>query len=107
MQTAVTIGADDLAEGRLASRRTVTLGAVVRRAGDAGAKVTLLDLSTSGFRVEVSSKLMPGSYVWLRLPGLSPLDARVAWCDGIQMGARFEQPLHQAIVERIVAADRG
>jgi hypothetical protein len=40
--------------------------------------------------------------VWLRLPGLESLHARVVWMRGHLLGGEFVRPLHPAVLDMIV-----
>ena len=87
---------------RIAPRREVCLGAGLRQRGNHRVTVNLLDLSTSGFRIESYLDLRVGSEVWLTLPGLASTRACVAWVGNIYTGCRFLDPLHPAVLDMIV-----
>lgn len=91
------------ADHRRALRRAVRLEAQLRDRGPTRFTVDVLDLSTAGFRAETSFRLQVGGIVWLTMPGLSGLEAVVAWCEGFQVGCSFRNPLHPAVFDRIVA----
>jgi hypothetical protein len=90
-------------EGRRAARVAIELGAGLRARGGTGVSIDILDLSVSGFRASTHLALAPGADVWLRLPGLEPYQASVAWSKGNYVGCKFERPLHPAVLEMIVA----
>ena len=48
-------------------------------------------------------ELESGARVWLRLPGLESVPARVAWSQYGRAGLTFDHPYHPAVVERIVS----
>ena len=87
---------------RKSERIAVEVGAGLRQRGASGVSVRVLDLSPEGFRVSTHLELANGSDVWLRLPGLEPLHATVAWSQGHYIGCAFERPLHPAVVDMIV-----
>lgn len=89
-------------KARKSERIPVEVGAGLRQRGATGVSVRVLDLSPEGFRASTHLELNKGSDVWLRLPGLEPLHATVAWCEGHFLGCAFERPLHPAVVEMIV-----
>lgn len=89
-------------KGRRADRVPIELGAGLRQRGAAGVSVQIMDLSTDGFRVATHLELSVGSDVWLRLPGLEPSHARVAWASGHYVGCAFVRPLHPAVLQMIV-----
>ena len=95
-------------KGRQSERIPVDFDAGLRpRGGTAPVSVHILDLSTHGFRIDSLLDLAVGSDVWLRLPGLEPCHAKVAWSDGYVSGCRFERPLHPAVLDMIVSRMKG
>lgn len=87
---------------RKAERANVELGAGLRQRGASGVSVQILDLSTHGFRASTHLDLQNGADVWLKLPGLEPLHAKVAWMNGHLVGCAFEKPLHPAVLDMMV-----
>lgn len=93
---------------RKSSRVVVDFSAGLRpRGGTAAVTVHVLDLSVDGFRVDSMLDLQIGMDVWLRLPGLEPIHAKVAWIDGYLAGCAFERPLHPAVLDMIIARTKG
>jgi len=92
---------------RKSQRVPVDLGAGLRQRGASGVSVRVLDLSPEGFRAATHLELTEGSDVWLRLPGLEPCHAKVAWSEGHYIGCSFERPLHPAVVDMIVRKSGG
>lgn len=100
----------DCGTPRRGARTPVSFGAALRKQGMTRFPVSLIDLSTHGFCTELFDPLLTGSYVWLTLPGLAPLHARVAWCEGFRVGCEFQVPLHPSVLQSIVdreSAGRG
>lgn len=89
-------------DARRALRKTVKLTARLRDRGAKKFEIDVVDLSVSGFRAETEFKLHQGDLVWLTLPGLAGLEARVAWVDGLRLGCSFSQPLYPAVFDNIV-----
>jgi hypothetical protein len=87
---------------RKAEREHVELGAGLRQRGASGVTVQIVDLSTHGFRASTHLDLPKGADVWLKLPGLEPLHAKVAWMNGHLVGCAFEKPLHPAVLQMMV-----
>ena len=87
---------------RRSERVPVDVGAGLRQRGASGVSVRVLDLSPHGFRAATHLELYEGVDVWLRLPGLEPYHAKVAWREGHFIGCAFERPLHPAVVDMIV-----
>ena len=74
----------------------------VRRLGNRKGGVTLHDLSKTGCKVEVQEILAPGELVWVSLPGLQPVEGRVAWTDTWVIGVKFANPLHPAVLDALL-----
>jgi len=89
--------------GRKSQRVRLEIAAGLRQRGASSVTVEVMDLSTDGFRVLSHLDLQPGLDVWLRLPGLEPFHAEVAWTDGLHAGCRFEKPLHPAVLQMIAS----
>lgn len=64
-------------------------------------KVVVLDLSSSGFRINTANHIPLGRLVYLTLPGLQSLQARVAWNDREHYGCTFSKPLHGATCDHL------
>jgi len=105
LSTQSTFG-DEGHEGRRSRREMVHFGASLRRREGKAASVDILDLSAHGFRADISARFAQGSQVWLKLPGLEAILARVAWTDGLRIGCEFERPLHPAVLDRVVTSHR-
>ncbi len=90
------------ANGRQAERTGVEIGAGLRQRGASGVTVQILDLSTHGFRASTHLDLQTGADVWLKLPGLEALHAKVAWSNAHYIGCAFERPLHPAVLQMMV-----
>lgn len=88
-------------DGRRAERREVVLGAGLRQRGAHAVTVQIVDLSTTGFRAATHLTMMEGADVWLKLPGLESLHARVVWMRGHLMGCEFVRPLHPAVLDMV------
>jgi hypothetical protein len=86
---------------RRSERVALNVGAGLRQRGATGVSVRVLDLSPHGFRAATHLELPEGADVWLRLPGLEPYHAKVAWTEGHFVGCAFERPLHPAVVDMI------
>lgn len=87
-------------------RRPVTFKARVRDRSAARFDVKVVDLSLTGLRGETMFTLTPETSIWIMLPGLSSLEAQIAWQRGDQFGARLLRPLHPAVFEHIVSLAR-
>ncbi len=65
-------------------------------------KVSILDLSVHGIKIRAIHKLTIGDEFWMKLPGLAPLSARVAWVRDFVIGCEFVTALHPAMFEAIL-----
>jgi PilZ domain len=63
--------------------------------------VSVNDLSRTGFRMETGNYIPENTIVYLSMPGMQSLQARVAWHDRVYYGCAFSQPLHESIFEHI------
>jgi PilZ domain-containing protein len=102
MQLNAQLATESAVDGRRAARAEVALGAGLRQRGAGGVTVQLLDLSTNGFRAATHLELIPGTDIWLKLPGLESLHARVVWMRGHLLGGEFVRPLHPAVLDMVV-----
>lgn len=92
----------EAANSRISKRIQTDIDAALRQRGASGVSVEVTDLSTHGFRASTHLALEKGADVWLRLPGLEPCHARVAWVKGNLIGCAFERPLHPAVLDMIL-----
>ena len=92
---------------RKSARQPVDMSAALRQRGASGVSVRVVDLSEHGFRAATHLELPLGMDVWLRLPGLEPYHATVAWQEGHYIGCAFERPLHGAVLDMIVRKAKG
>lgn len=91
-------------EHRRTIRLDVKFSACLREPGSAQKfDVDVIDLSMTGFRFETSFTIRPGSKVFVTIPGMSALEATVAWGRGFVYGAQFNQPLYPGVFDLIAA----
>ena len=93
-------------EGRTAERRVVNLAASLREPGASLADAEVVNLSVGGFAAETDAVLEVGAHVWLKLPGLEPVNSRVVWVEANKAGFEFVTPLHPATLDLVLAAGR-
>ena len=93
-------------EGRRAERRIVNLAASLREPGASLADAEVVNLSVTGFAAESAAQVETGSHVWLKLPGLEPVNSRVVWVDGCKAGFQFVTPLHPSTLDLVLASNR-
>ena len=81
----------------------VPLSAEVQlRSGARRAVVKVNNLSITGARIAVAQLLRTGDQIYLKLPGLEAIEARVVWVDSFEAGCEFARPLHPATFETVV-----
>jgi hypothetical protein len=88
-------------DARRALRLDVAFNAGLREPGSTRFQISVVDLSVTGFRCETSFTLREGATVWLTIPGLSGIEAVVAWKDHFHYGCSFKAPLHIAVFDHI------
>lgn len=89
------------ANNRKAQRNAVQMYAELRLSVGQKFKVSVVDLSQTGFRVETGNHIELGSRVYLAIPELNSLPAQIAWHDSNHYGFRFLNPLHASVFEHI------
>jgi len=94
-------------DNRYATRLDVKLNAVLREMGSSQKfTIDIIDLSLTGFRCETAFRLQVDQNVSVTIPGLAPLEARVAWVEGFRYGCAFENALHIAVFDHLVSRYR-
>jgi PilZ domain len=89
------------ANARRAQRVIVAFKAQLKESGTFKFPILVHDLSVTGFKFESSSRLHPGTRVWLNVTGLAPLEAEVKWRDGFLYGCAFTASLYPAVLDHI------
>jgi len=87
---------------RHAQRLSLTADIYLRKSGYQKSGVVLLDVSPVGCKVELPERVAQGQAVWVTLPGLQPIEARVAWVHNWESGLRFIDPIHSAVFDALV-----
>jgi PilZ domain len=88
-------------EARRAERLSVNIKASLRKQGTTKFDVEMHDLSMTGFRFETAFTLPEGTSIWLTIPGLGGLEAKIAWRRDFLYGASFVNPLYPAVFDHI------
>lgn len=87
---------------RRAERHKWEVEISVRRRGDPAVGTTMTDLSRTGFRLRTYQILKPEMELWIKLPGLEALKARVCWVRDFEAGCAFEDPLYEPVFHHLV-----
>lgn len=77
---------------------TAPIEAAYRR-GVLRARVNIQDLSCSTATIDCLDNPVPGSRVWLTLPGLESREAVVESCEGFRAFLVFAIPFHPAVLD--------
>jgi PilZ domain len=94
---------DAAQEDRSAPRVRLKIPATMRPSGSPGFAVVVRDMSLSGVACEALTGMSAGTRVWLTLPGLAALQAKIVWNDGTMVGCEFDTLLNPAVMENILA----
>jgi len=94
---------DAAQEDRSAPRVKLKIPAQMRPSGSSAFAVTVRDLSLSGVACEALTGMSAGTRVWLTLPGLAALQAKIVWNDGTMVGCEFDTLLNVAVMENVLA----
>ncbi|MBK5263894.1 MAG: PilZ domain-containing protein [Alphaproteobacteria bacterium] len=87
-----------LVEQRKAFRHPVVLHrATIRRRTALAHDAQLLDLSIYGCRVATDARFEANDRLWLRFEGSGPVAATAVWCNGNNIGCRFDAPIDKAL----------
>lgn len=88
-------------ERRRADRSALHLDATMRE-GTRKAPARVIDMSTGGCRIECSTVVTDGAWVWLGVEGLQNQRCRVVWHCEEYIGLEFETPLSQPVFDRLL-----
>lgn len=90
------------ADNRLSCRGAVAVEASIRAFGGAKHSVKVIDISTTGFRMECWSYIADCQKIFLTMPSFQQLEARIAWQTEWLYGCQFARPLYPAVYDHIV-----
>ncbi|MEE4205321.1 MAG: PilZ domain-containing protein [Erythrobacter sp.] len=93
-------------ERRIATRRHINMGAVLKSTDGAEFRGTICNISESGclFRADGAQRLETGRHYSLRLEGLEMQVVCAAWSEDGHAGLELAEPLHTAVVDDLVRA---
>ena len=78
------------------------LAATMRDGSRSKVSAKVIDMSTHGCRIECTTMVEDGSWVWLNITGLESQYSRVVWHCNEFIGLEFEKPLADAVFERLL-----
>lgn len=73
-----------------------------RRHADTRYPVDLIDFSPQGCCIAPPVRVDVGESVWLRIPGMETIHAKVAWTEQWKIGLEFDTPFHPAVFDNVV-----
>lgn len=91
---------------RRSPRAPVSLDARIGRGGLDRALCRVVDLSIHGARLQTYSPMKLGSMIWLTLPIVGPVAAKVVWSDDFVAGCQFQDPLTPEMFESLLELDQ-
>lgn len=71
------------------------------RSGTRRANVQVSDISTLGARVSGVFLVHEHDQIFLKLPLIEPIAARVAWVSAFEFGCEFDRPLNESVLAAI------
>ena len=86
------------------TRGFVSIPAEIRESGGGKQKISVLDLSRSGFRMHCIFLIPDDRTVFLTMPGFESMEARIAWHEDDYYGCEFKHRLHEAIYDHVIKA---
>jgi PilZ domain len=87
---------------RRVARTALRLNATMRDGSRSKVVAKVIDMSTHGCRIECTTTVAGGSWVWLNIAGLESQYSRVVWHCNEFIGLEFEKPLSDAVYERLL-----
>src|SRR4051794_35542974 len=97
-----TTRSDGQPERRRANRAALNLSATLREGSRSKVRVRVIDISTHGCRIECTTPVTDDNWMWLSLGGLEAQYCRVAWHCEEFVGLEFENPLGEAVLEKLL-----
>jgi len=74
------------------------------RSGTRRAAVQVRDISTLGARVSGVFRVREEDQIYIKLPMIEAIPARIAWANSFEFGCEFERPLSEPVLAAITAA---
>jgi hypothetical protein len=87
---------------RSRDRWPTVLSGSFRENGRGAARVTVLNLSPNGCKVDLGDHSRIRAQAWMKLPTLESRFAEIIWQRGQEAGLEFEEPLHPAVASMLV-----
>jgi hypothetical protein len=88
---------------RRSPRAPVSLDASVAAGGMGRTLCRVVDISVHGVRIQTYSAMRKGGTIWLYLPEIGPVAAKVMWAEDYAAGCQFLKPFDKEALERLAA----
>jgi hypothetical protein len=102
VQEAEVTGDEQYFNSREFERGSVSIAGEIREKGAGKQRISVLDLSRSGFRMHCIFLIPQDRTVFLTMPGFESMEARIAWHDDDYYGCEFSQRLHEAVYDHVI-----
>lgn len=90
---------------RRSARAPISLDAKIGRGGLDRALCKVTNVSLHGAKLHTYSPMKKGSSIWLTLPRIGQVIAKIMWADDFEAGCQFEDPLDDAAFAALVGAN--
>jgi hypothetical protein len=87
---------------RRGTRVRVAAAVSLRRAGKIAYHVTDFDVSCFGCKVEFVDRPTMDEHVWMRFPGIEPVEGQVCWIEEHHAGISFVNVIHPAVFDLLL-----
>jgi len=74
------------------------------RSGTRRANVHVRDISALGARVSGVFLVQEGDHIYLKLPMIEAIPARVAWTDSFEFGCEFDRAINESVLTAITTS---
>ena len=88
---------------RRSARVGLSAAITLRRAGQRGYRVKILDISHHGCKADFVERPALDERVWVKFEGLEGLEAIVCWVQDLEVGLEFENRIHPAVFDLLVS----
>lgn len=90
-------------EHRRAEREVIESEIFIQQSGNKLSRVTLSNISASGFRMTSKRNLDPLQPIFIRIPGIQSLSATIRWEGFKDYGCQFSQTLTPKVFDRLLS----
>jgi hypothetical protein len=74
----------------------------IRKSPSAKFRAEILDISRTGFQLDITVNWHKGDRLLVHLPGLRPLPATVQWHNDFRTGCKFEVPISEYVYDDLL-----